>query len=343
MRVLILHNQVGADDPALDRDVLDQVEAVGAALDRLGHRCTVTSCTLDLAAVDRTLDHLRPDLVFNLVESLGGADRLIHLAPALLEARGIPCTGSSSDVLRRTSHKTHAKEDMSAAGIPTPPTLAQWPGAVAGRVPAGSRWIVKSTWEHGSRGLGDDVVLEPGTDVGEAMARLAGRLGGECLAEPFLDGRELNLSLLETPQGPRVLPPAEIEFVGFPQDKPRIVGYAAKWDEGSFESQHTPRTFDFPASDAPLVEQVAEIARLCWATLGLRGWARVDFRVDREGHPWVLEVNANPCLAPDAGFPAALERGGLAFDDAIAAICDAALRGRAVLEPAVAGPLLTVP
>jgi D-alanine-D-alanine ligase len=325
VRVLILHNRVDAGDPALDRDVLEQVEAVGGALERLGHDRTVLGCTLDLAAVDAALEVHRPDLVFNLVESLGGADRLIHLVPALLEARGVPFTGSPSDVLRRTSHKVLAKQDMHAAGIPVLPTVAVWPGAARGRVPRGRRWIVKSVWEHGSRGLGDDVVLGPGADVREAMSRLAGRLGGECLAEPYVDGRELNLSLLEAADGPLVLPPAEIEFVGYPEGKPRIVGYAAKWDEGSFESLHTPRSFDFPAADAPLLDRLAEIARRCWSALGLRGWARVDFRVDRGGRPWVLEVNANPCLAGDAGFQAAVARGGLTFEDAIGAICGAAV------------------
>jgi D-alanine-D-alanine ligase len=159
------------------------------------------------------------------------------------------------------------------------------------------------------------------------MARLADRLGGECLAEPYVDGREINLSLLETAAGLRVLPPAEIEFVDFPPGKPHIGGYAAKWDEGSFESVHTPRRFDFPEADQALLQRLAEIARHCWAALGLRGWARVDFRVDGRGRPWVLEVNANPCLAADAGFQAALARADVPFDHAIESICAAALEG----------------
>ncbi len=54
----------------------------------------------------------------------------------------------------------------------------------------------------------------------------------------------------------------------------------------------------------------------------LRAWARVDFRVDQNGQPWILEVNANPCLSPDAGFRAALQQAGIAFDEAIACILE---------------------
>lgn len=342
MRVLILHNAVDATSSTLERDVLEQVQAVDGALHQLGHGTGVLPCTLDLAALDRELARSRPDLVFNLVESLGGLDRLIHLVPALLEARDVPFTGSSSSTLRRSSHKAEAKAELDAAGIPTLPTLALWPGAAVGKsdvhgdvhdgsvVPEGERWMVKSVWEHGSRGLGDDVVLAPGTAAREAMARLAERLGSELLAEPYVEGRELNLSLLASPSGLRVLPPAEIDFVGYPPGKPRIVGFAAKWDESSFEALHTPRRFDFPPSDAPLLELLAQISRRCWSALDLRGWARVDFRVDASGDPWVLEVNANPCLAPDAGFQAALDRAGIPFDHAVDWICAAARDGGAV-------------
>ena len=95
------------------------------------------------------------------------------------------------------------------------------------------------------------------------------------------------------------------------------VGYRAKWDEESYEYRHTPRRFDFPESDAPLLERLRQTARACWHLFGLQGWARVDFRVDAEGHPWVLEVNANPCLSPDAGFAAALDRAGIDYGAAM--------------------------
>ena len=80
-------------------------------------------------------------------------------------------------------------------------------------------------------------------------------LGGACLAEAFIDGREFNLSLLAGENGPEVLPPAEIRFDAYPPGKVRVVGYRSKWEEGSFEFTNTPRSFEFPATDAPLLAQ----------------------------------------------------------------------------------------
>jgi D-alanine-D-alanine ligase len=133
-----------------------------------------------------------------------------------------------------------------------------------------------------------------------------------------------------------VLPAAEIDFSAFPAGKPHLVGYRAKWEEDSFEYQNTPRTFDFPPQDGPLLARIGQLARACWRLFGMRGYTRVDFRVDQAGQPWILEVNANPCLSPDAGFAAALQRAGIAYHTAIARILDAArydVCGAATVEP----------
>jgi len=121
-----------------------------------------------------------------------------------------------------------------------------------------------------------------------------------------------------------VLPPAEIIFEGFGADQPKIVDYRAKWDAASYEYHHTPRCFDFAADDAPLIDRLKALALSCWELFDLGGYARVDFRVDSAGRPWVLEINANPCIAPDAGFAAAIERAGLTYDQAVERIIGAA-------------------
>src|SRR5690606_1363693 len=86
------------------------------------------------------------------------------------------------------------------------------------------------------------------TDFAECGVRgvLAARraeFGGRWFAERYIEGREINVGLLAGPEGARVLPVAEIDFGAFPATKPRIVGYAAKWDAESFEYRNTPRRF----------------------------------------------------------------------------------------------------
>ncbi|MDP4282161.1 MAG: D-alanine--D-alanine ligase, partial [Bacteroidota bacterium] len=137
--------------------------------------------------------------------------------------------------------------------------------------------------------------------------------------------REFNLSILGGKQGPQVMPPAEILFKDYPEGKPRIVGYNAKWTENSFEYNHTPRTFRFKKEDAPLLEELKKIALQCWQSFGLKGYVRVDFRVDRNKKPHVLEINGNPCIAPESGYVAATKQAGLKFQEVIQRIIEDAL------------------
>ncbi len=129
--------------------------------------------------------------------------------------------------------------------------------------------------------------------------------------------------MLASERGVCVLPVAEMRFEDFPADKPAIVGYAAKWHPDSFEYRHTVRSF---AVEPALVRQVERLARDCWALFELAGYARVDFRVDAAGCASILEINANPCLSPEAGFAAALGEAGLSYEAAIGRLVDDALR-----------------
>ncbi|MDP2840322.1 MAG: hypothetical protein Q8O11_09710, partial [Syntrophales bacterium] len=213
-----------------------------------------------------------------------------------------------------------AKRWLAAAGLPTPAWFTS--SDMDEGLPVEGPWLIKSVWEHASIGLDEDSVLF-GADRKRLLAEMDARyeaLGGACLAEAYIDGREFNLSLLAGEGGPEVLPPAEIRFDGYPPGKVRVVGYRSTWEEGTFEFANTPRTFEFPAQDAPLLSQLKELARRCWKIFDLRGYARVDFRVDGAGRPWILEVNANPCLSPDAGFSAATLRAGLTFQDVLSRI-----------------------
>ena len=330
MQVAIVHNAVGAESAPDEKDVLVQVAAVREALEQLGHECATLDCTLDLASVKYRLNQLEPDIVFNLVEALDGQGRLSHLFPFLLDTMAIPYTGSSSKGILTTSHKVMAKEIMTIAGLRTPPWIGpiprelSMPHSTGHRQPAEAAplWIVKSVWEHASFGLDEEGLLtgRPVADIETILRARASGLGGSCFAEVFVDGREFNISVLAGSAGPLVLPPAEITFNGFEAGKPRIVGYRAKWEEDSFEYQHTPRRFDFSDRDDTLLEMLTADTVSCWERFMLGGYARIDFRVDKDGVPWILEVNANPCLSPDAGFAAAVTRAGLTFTDAVAMI-----------------------
>jgi len=324
VRIAVLHDEPAAAPRPDEQDSLDQARSVARQLSASGHQAILLPLGLDLSAARRTLLELAPDRVVNLVESVGGSGRLIHLAPALLEELGLPFTGARSAAMFTTTHKVLAKRLLAAAGLPTP-AWAEAGGAPTPDARPGP-WIVKAVCEDASIGVDDAAVVEVGDldRLSALVAERAARLGVEAFAERYVEGRELNLSLLEKDDGVDVLPPAEIVFDGYPHGKPRIVGYAAKWDASSFEYTHTPRRFDHPAADGPLLAEVEGLARSAWSLFGLSGYARVDFRVDAEGRPWILELNANPCLSEDAGFAAAAARANLALRDVLERIVAAA-------------------
>jgi D-alanine-D-alanine ligase len=296
------------------RDALIQAGAVAEALGGMGWDPIEIPFSLDLPGFVKTLQHIAPAFVFNLVESVEGHGRLIYFAPAILDVLGIPYTGSKTDSLYASSNKKRAKKRLEGAGIDTPQSFseAELRGAP---FPIQGSYIIKSVWEHASIGLGEDsvVAVENSRQLLAALEHRRANLGGEGFAESYVEGREFNLSLLASAEGLQVLPPAEMRFDDYPAGKMKIVDYRAKWDEDSFEWRHARRSFEFPGCDQPLLDRLREVAGRCWRLFDLRGYARVDFRVDEDDRPWVLEVNANPCISPDAGFTAAAAQAGIPF------------------------------
>ena len=327
--VLVLHQDI-TDSTRLDElDTLVQVEQVSAALKDLGWNDVPLATGLDLAATLDSIRSFNPACVFNLVESLGGEGRLIHFIPALLQAYGIPFTGCNGDAVYLSSHKLLAKAVMGQRRIATPAFFSAasptpvCPSLGQAATDAPGQWIVKSVWEHASFGMDDGCVVDSIAEAQKRIAQSTGRHGGEWFAEQFVAGREFNISVLQQDGQPRILPMAEMTFVDYPADKPKIVGYAAKWDADAPEFHATRR--EFPALSRKLHSAMQQAVLACWEGFGLSGYARVDFRVDAAGKPSVLEVNANPCIAADAGFIAAAQCAGLALEQVVEHIVQAAL------------------
>jgi D-alanine-D-alanine ligase len=320
VKVAVLHGKVMAGAAQDEQDVLVQAASVSEVLAHLGYEAVTVALSLNMAEAAEQLLALKPAFVFNLVEAIEGRGNLISCAPLLLDALQLPYTGARAEAMFMSSSKITAKNIMRRTGIPTPDFFtADHLGPAT--LPA-CRYIVKSQWEHASMGLDENSVFSPADreELHKKIRALEQHLGSACFAEAFIDGREMNLALLAGEAGPELLPPAEILFADYPADKVRMLCYDAKWKPDSFEYENTQRTFDFPAHDEPLLRQLSDIALRCWKAFNLRGYARVDFRIDAAGQPWVLEINANPCISPDGGFLAAAARIGLDHSGVIARI-----------------------
>jgi len=316
-RALLLH---GVRDPAGrpdEADTLVQVEELDRTLRRMGFGTATLALDLDLRLL-AALAADPPDFVFYLVEALDGRAGLQHLPAALLEVMGVPFTGAPAAALQLTTDKLATKRLLRRAGLPTPDWVERAEDADPDRL-----WIVKAVDEDASLGLDAGAVV-PGERVAERLELCRRRFGGRWFAEAFVEGREFNLPLLEGPDGVELLPIGEIDFSDYPKDRPAIVDYDAKWTPGSPTWETTPRRFEPRPGDSRLRAELAALAFACWWLFGLRGYARVDFRVDREGRPWILEVNANPCLSADAGYMAAAAEAGLEPEEVVRRILSAA-------------------
>jgi D-alanine-D-alanine ligase len=323
MRVLVLHSDVPPDAPPDDQDTLLQAKAIESTLSELGHESACAVFTPDPGALEALIARECPDLVFNLVEVVWGRGLYASLAPQMLGQLGVPFTGAPPAAIAVCSDKVLSKRMLKGAGLPTPAWSEppHWPDIKSGR------WIVKSTSEDASLGLDDGAVVSGRKAVVARAQSSAARYGGRWFAERYIEGREFNVALIEENGAPHPLPIGEMRFERWDENRPRIIGYAAKWDEAAADYRDTTRVFDWRERECGLHETLEQLSKDCWALFGLSGYARVDFRVDMRGQPYILEINPNPCLEPNAGVAAAAEQAQLPYAALIDHIIHAALRG----------------
>lgn len=314
MNVIIYHSFLPPDASPDELDVLSEVEFYNENLLTAGYNVAVRPFPSDYNMLLSDKDNLKPVFIVNLVETIFNDGRLIHIAPSFFDFLSVPYTGCPSEAIYLTSNKLTTKTVLKANNIKTPDYLAAT--GICDAFSKEKRYILKSVWEHASIGL-DEQTIKLYNNITDIQTRLHAALdsGKEVFAEEYIEGREFNLAVLGGKNGPQVLHPAEIKFVDFPPEKLRIVGYRAKWVEDSFEYNNTVRSFDFPDSDKPLIDKLSAICIACWHVFKLKGYARVDFRIDEQGNPFVLEINTNPCISPDSGFIAAVKKSGISFPD----------------------------
>ncbi|HUS57407.1 MAG TPA: GNAT family N-acetyltransferase [Planctomycetota bacterium] len=346
-RVLILHNiprEKPDDGPApawleSDAGVLEEVEAVRAALEKIGavHRTAGVANLTDLPAV---LSSSTEDVVFNLVEGFHTEPMGANFVPAICQAFGKECTGNTTPCLQLTLDKWQTKGVLNASALPCAAGVLVPVGKMAKRsmLPAGP-YIVKPTACDASEGIEVDSFVSEFGSLRRIVRRIHEQFGQPALIEQYVGNRELNVSVLQRGNQVDVLAIAEIDFTAFSGDKPRIVDYSAKWLPETFEYQNTPRILPAPISEQA-AEQVRRYALDAWAAVGCRDYARVDFRLDDDGQPTILELNANPDISPEGGFAAAVEYAKLTYEQFVELmVANGYARLRARREPQKSMPV----
>lgn len=324
IKAVILYDKISDLASEDEMDALLQVKEISQALSKLGFKAYPVVLLLNLDAVIKKIEKINPAFIFNLVDAVDGNGQFLYVSSTLLDHIKLPYTGSCTEALFLTSNKPIAKKMLMQAGIPTPGWLSLKDSPekeIVFNVP----YIIKSVWEHASIGIAENSIIIP-ENKEQLLCEIKLReekTGRRCFAELYIEGREFNVSILDGESEPEVLPLAEIVFIDYPVGRWKIVDYKAKWDKGSFEYQNTKRNLEFSVKDKGLINKMSRISIRCWKLFNIHGYARIDFRIDSTGNPWVVDVNANPCLSPDGGFAAAAERAGFSYNRVIERIVGA--------------------
>jgi D-alanine-D-alanine ligase len=248
-----------------------------------------------------------------------------------LETLGVPLTGCSAQVLALAGAKHRAKATLSAAGLPTPKCNVI---RAAPRRRCELCWpvIAKMALYHASIGIEQASVATNDAQLSARIETLLGRYRGPVLVEEFVAGREFTVTVIELPRCV-ALPAMEFEFTAAPHELWPLVTYDAKWRPESREYLATPARHAASIT-VSLERKLADLACRAFRTLGCRDYARVDFRVDNQGQPWILEVNSNPDLSPAACLAGALAAAGYDYEEFIVSLAQRALRraGAALLQ-----------
>ncbi len=302
--------------------VLDEVEVVANALKELGLVYRVEGVK-EISELHDVLSRSSEQVVFNLIEDLNGDALDFCYVPTVCKAYGKACTGGDTPSLLLAQDKWRTKAVLRAANLPTPDGIIV---PVGGKIHSSKLipgpYIVKPAFCDASEGIDAKSVVDlPGAVLNRAVERVHAELNQPAIVEQFIAGRELNVSLLERNDRVEVLPIAEIDFSAFGKDYPHIVDYSAKWLRDSFAYKNTPCIVP-----TRLADRVAKLVRAhalgAWHVLGCKDFARVDFRLDRKNRIFILEVNPNPDISPDAGFAAALAAGGISFAEFVKILVD---------------------
>jgi D-alanine-D-alanine ligase len=244
------------------------------------------------------------DLVFIAMHGGSGEDGTVQ---AILDVAGIAYTGTGKLGSAVGWDKDISKHLFLAAGVPTPDWLMMpvQHDIVAARL--GFPLIVKPNGQGSTVGL---TLVETAAELEPAIA-LAAQFDREVMLERYIDGREITVGILDDE------PLAVGEII--PAQGP-IFDYAAKYQAGGAEEI-------FPASlTAEQTARAQELALRVHRALKLETYSRVDFRMDRDGGIWCLEVNTLPGLTPGSLLPQSALAAGIPFAELCARICAGARR-----------------
>lgn len=283
------------------------------ALRALGHEVHVAGVNEDLSTLEHELAEFVPDIVFNLMEEfLSEAVFDFHIV-SYLEALEIPYTGCNPRglILSRNKFLVGAMAEGLGVRVPRGQLLAR--GTRLPRVRPKFPLFVKMNREHASLGIRESNRVTTASALAAVCARLRRDFGREILIQEFVSGADVSVSVWGNGKA-EVLPPRTLPT----RNRDRVATARLKHSP-SYQRKHSVKSFPFKGS---AVAELRESARKVFCGLDLSGYARLDFRVDSAGVPFLIDVNANPNLSRIEDFARSLNADGWEYTEIVQRVLD---------------------
>lgn len=297
---LVPPDNYGELEPAQQAETQTEHDVL-TALNKLGHEVRIVELEDELAPLREAIKSFKPHVAFNLIEEFHGTPIYDHNVVSYLELMRVPYTGCNPRGLVIARDKALSKKILTYHRIPTPRFFVAKRGRQV-RLPAKVRYplIVKSLTEDASAGISERSVVRNEEALKERVEYIHRALDTHALAEEFIEGRELYVSIMGRKRL-QTFPTWEVFLGDLRPDAPKVLTLRAKWDL-AFQKEHKIKIDRANPIDEALEQRMAKLARRIYRALNLSGYARVDFRLNDEGQPYFLEANPNPDIGWEAEF-----------------------------------------
>jgi D-alanine-D-alanine ligase len=329
-KVLVLFDTAGT--PPADQDFSKELKTddwateanIIEALGKLGHEVRTIGVWDEPGMIIDEIKANTPDVVFNLTEHFNEVSAYDRNVAGLLEMMGVPYTGSSPTGLTLCKNKGMAKELLAYHKIRVPNFAIFSPAATIKR-PSRLQFplFIKPAAEEASYGISLDSFVENDEAFEERIRFIHERMNQAALAEEYIDGREIYVSLLGNDRL-RVFPFREVIFTEFPEDQPKFSTFKAKWDDAYRKRWGIQNVFAEPFANGT-GQRIVKICKAVYRALRIQGYGRIDLRVTPEGEVVILEANPNPNLERDDEFAQSAMKAGFTYERLIQRILRLAL------------------
>lgn len=296
------------DLPLTVEELASAIESLGFKVERIGNVYNLL----------KGLDNLGVDVVFNIAEGFGNRNRESQV-PVILETKGIPYVGSDGLTLGLTLDKILTKKIFITEGIPTPSFFEAKSRDYINTDHLKFPLIVKPRYEGSSKGLSERSKVKDNDELKRQIEYIIDTYQQPALVEEFISGFEFTVVIIGN-EHLEVFSPVQTKIDG--RLKPGDLFY-------TFERLSSPERIEYifpPQIDSKLQQEIMDLARRVYEVVGCRDFGRVDFRLDEENRPYVLEINPLPCLSKEDVFMIIAQRIGITYSEMIGKILYSALK-----------------